>query len=59
MLKIVENLQRRYMDSIRQQHISMQLAQQLMEHQLMASMDIVLHGILDSDQRKGLAENEL
>ena len=59
MLKIVENLQRRYMDSIRQQHISMQLAQQLMEHQLMASMDIVLHWILDSDQRKGLAENEL
>ena len=50
MLKIIENLQRRYMDTIRQQHISMQFAQDLMERQLMAAMDIILHGVLDTDQ---------
>ena len=47
MLEMISNLQSRYLDSIHRQQISPVLAQQLLEKNLRASLNIILNGILD------------
>ncbi len=47
MLEMVSNLQNRYLDSIHRQQISPMMAQQILEKNLRASLNIVLNGILD------------
>ncbi len=51
MLEIIDGILNKYIHSVYQQHIQIDAALEMMEHDLRAAVDIVLNGILQSEEK--------